>query len=70
MLNQTIIELFKEKWDEIRSQQYILLDQAEGGSYHSKKELEELKSEIELNWNEHIKEFLIRFNKILKYQND
>ncbi len=65
-LNHTIIELFKEKWEEIRSHQYMLSNQAKGGSCHTKKDLEELKSKIEFNWNENVKEFLIRYKKMQK----
>lgn len=68
-LNHTIIELFKEKWEEIRSHQYILLDQVQGGSCHTKKDLEKLKSQIEFNWNENIKRFLMRYKTIQKYGN-
>ena len=44
----------------------MLSNQAKGGSCHTKKDLEELKSKIEFNWNENVKEFLIRYKKMQK----
>lgn len=63
-LNDEIVGLFKEKWEEIRSGRYESFEQSGEGSYHSKKDLDLLKSKIDLDWNDNIAEFLERYHAV------
>lgn len=63
-LNEEIVELFEEKWDEIRSGKYECYEQIGVGSCHSKKEFELLRSRIDFDWDEKIAEFLTRYQNV------
>lgn len=62
-LNNAIVELFKENWDEIKMGNYELYEQKGTGSYHTQKELEVLKQKIEFDWNDNIADFLKRYEE-------
>ncbi len=57
-LNEGIVELFKEHWDDIFSGRYTMHEQGGKGSYHTMKDLEQLKSHIEFDWSDNVGEFL------------
>lgn len=63
-LNQTIVELFKENWDAIKSEEYSLYEQKGKGSYHSQRDLELLKQRIDFDWDENVAEFLERYKSL------
>ena len=60
-LNEAIVKLLKEKWDEIIEGRYVLKEQSGGGSYHKRKELNMLKEKMKFDWNDNIAEFLYRY---------
>jgi methionyl-tRNA formyltransferase len=59
-LHQTMVELFKEKWEEIKTGTHPLLEQRGEGSYHSDKELIELRVKHPFVWSDNIADFLQR----------
>lgn len=63
-LNKEIVELMKEKWDEMKDGCYSLTEQAGKGSCHVKKELDMLKEKIKFSWNDNIGDFLRRYKNI------
>ncbi len=63
-LNEEIVELFEEKWDEIQSGKYESYEQSGAGSHHTKKDIELLRSRIDFDWDESIAKFLERYRKI------
>lgn len=64
-LNDAITCLFKNKWNDIKSGNYRLMNQIGKGSYHSKKDLEQLQQRIAFEWDDNIAEFLKRY-EVLK----
>ena len=62
-LNHEIVRLFQENWEEIKAGTYVLTEQKEGGSYHSKKELNALNQTVGVDWNENIADFLKRYRR-------
>lgn len=62
-LNQAIVELFKENWDEIKTGNYKLYEQTGSGSYHTQKDLDALKQKIAFDWNDNIADFLKRYEE-------
>lgn len=65
-LNKEIVELFKEKWEEMESGQYNLYEQVGEGSYHTKKELDIIRKKLSFNWNDNIANFLKRYQLLLE----
>ncbi len=65
-LNQLIIELFKEKWEDIWTKKYILFEQKGIGSYHKRRDLERIKEKVPFEWNDNISDFLVRYNAFYK----
>lgn len=63
-LQQTIMELFKENWEEIKAGNYPLKEQQGIGSYHAKKNLAELQSKIAFRWSDNIADFLRRYQRL------
>lgn len=63
-LNHTIIELFKEKWNDIINGNYELYRQDGDGSYHTKKDLDKVKSQIFFEWTDNIGDFLKRYHSL------
>lgn len=64
-LNQMIVELFKEKWEEIESGRYKLYEQTGIGSYHTNKDLEALREKMAFDWNDNVADFLRRYKQSL-----
>ena len=64
-LNNEIVALFKEHWEEIYSGTYRWRAFAQNGmgSYHDMNDLCELQNKISFEWNENIEKFLIRYHK-------
>lgn len=67
-LNKAIVELFKEKWREIELGQYHLYEQTGEGSYHTKKEFDQIKARLSFDWNDNIANFLKRYQLLLGNQ--
>lgn len=63
-LNDMAVQLFIEHWEDIWNHNYILEEQAEGGSYHTKKDLERLMKLCPLSWDDNIADFLKRYKKM------
>lgn len=63
-LNQEIVQLFKEKWEEIQSRSYVLFEQKGKGSYHRRKDLDKLREKIPFEWSENISDFLARYQEL------
>lgn len=56
-LNFEIQKLFKDNWENIKTNKYNLFDQVGDGSYHTKKELIEHMTLNNTNWNENISSY-------------
>jgi len=65
-LNDEIIRLFQEHWNDIKNNNYILTEQIGKGSYHNNKQLEELQRKIPFAWDENIANFLQRYKLLEK----
>lgn len=57
-LNETIVELFKENWEEIKAGTYELKPQNGSGSYHTMKDFNELMEQCPFKWTDNIGEYL------------
>ena len=57
-LNETIVELFKENWEEIKAGTYELKPQNGSGSYHTMKDFNELIEQYPFKWTDNIGEYL------------
>lgn len=64
ILNDVAVQLFIEHWEDIWNQNYILKEQADGGSFHTKKDLEKLMEKCPFSWNDNIADFLKRYEKL------
>lgn len=69
-LNDEAVRLFIEHWEEIWNHDYILKEQADGGSYHTKKDLEQLMERCPFSWDDCIADFLERYNQLCTINND
>lgn len=70
-LNNEIVQLFKEHWNDIRRGDYPLLEQIGTGSYHKRSELENVKERVPFKWSDNIAEFLMRYREsYMKNEND
>lgn len=56
-LNEEIVELFKSRWEDIYRENYTAVPQAGKGSYHTKKDLENLLSGKNFSYDMTISEF-------------
>lgn len=63
-LNQEIVDLFIEHWDEIYSGNYVSRKQSGIGSYHTLKDLNEFRNKVDFEWSDKILDFLDKINKI------
>ena len=66
-LNAEMVELFKGCWDSVMDRTVTRIRQKGIGSYHNKKDLEELQTKISFSWEDNIEDFL---NKLGKYNNE
>lgn len=66
-LNEAIVDLFKEHWDEIRTGGYkkFAKKQQGTGSYHTKADLKKLRERIPFEWTDNIADFLNQY-QVLK----
>ncbi len=62
-LNEEIQKLFQENWDSIKGNKIKPIKQKEIGSYHNKKQLEELQSQIPFSWDDNIESFLKKYTE-------
>lgn len=69
-LNQTIVELFKENWEDIIGGKFVLKEQQGKGSYHSVRDLEILRAKIQFDWSDNIAEFLQAYTAVNKKKNE
>ena len=53
-LNEIIIQLFKEHYDELITKTYKTVEQVSGGSEHNSKDLERLLKKYSFSWDENI----------------
>ncbi len=65
-LNFEIVELFKRNWKEIEDGKYPLINQTGRGSYHSLKDLNQLKEICPFQWSDNIAEFLEKYSRKVK----
>lgn len=63
-LNFEIKELFKEKWNDLKSGNYIEKKQADEGSYHNMEQFQKITNKYPLKWTMNIQEYL---NSIERY---
>lgn len=59
-LNEEIVKLFVENWDEIKAQAYVEIPQVLNGTYHSKKDFEKMTRRYPVEWTENIAEYLAK----------
>ena len=62
-MHKEIVELFKEKWKEIRNGEYYPYEQCGKGTYHTKRDLERLEAEIVFEWSDNIAEFMKKYKR-------
>ena len=62
-LNKAISELLKNNWDSIWNGSYTSIPQGGEGTYHSMRDLDELRSRIKFSWNDNVSSFLERYWK-------
>jgi Methionyl-tRNA formyltransferase len=53
-LNETIVALFKENCQDIMGGRIVPREQPSGGSYHSVKDFQEVKSQLDFAWSDNI----------------
>ncbi|MFW5630040.1 MAG: formyltransferase family protein [Acetivibrio ethanolgignens] len=63
-LHREMQALFKENWKAIKENTYSLKEQVRAGSYHRKKELEELKKKLPFAWSDKIADFLEKYHAL------
>ena len=61
-LQREIINLFKENWENIINQSYILKEQLGGGSYHKVNDLKEIEKKCPFVWTDNIDQYKKRYN--------
>lgn len=61
-LQREIINLFKENWENIINQSYILKEQLGGGSYHKVNDLKEIEKKCPFLWTDNIDQYKKRYN--------
>lgn len=64
-LNEEIVKLFKEHWEEIISGSYKTKVQIGQGSYHSKKQLEQLQECMPFEWSDCVADVLRKYKKLV-----
>jgi folate-dependent phosphoribosylglycinamide formyltransferase PurN/RimJ/RimL family protein N-acetyltransferase len=64
-LNNRIMELFKEHWDEIASQSYYGRRPIGKGSYHSVKDLRELREKMDFSWTDKIENVVCAYKNLI-----
>ena len=62
-LHHEITELFKAHWEEIYDGNYCLYDQKGTGSFHTLRDLKELRKHTEFQWTDNIASFLEKYHK-------
>ena len=64
-LNDEIVQLFMDNWNEIKEQNYIETPQAPGGSYHNMKDFRAITEKCPVDWSENINEYLIKLRNVV-----
>lgn len=65
-LHRTIVELFQQNWEDLKRGTYQLRVQQGKGSYHNKKDLEELMDRCPFSWSDSIADFMERYDRTVK----
>ncbi len=65
-LMKEMIGLFQEKWPIIKAGTYQSVPQVETGSYHCKKDLEEMGKICPFEWSDNIDAYLNRYRKMME----
>lgn len=60
-LHKTIMELFMDKWEEIKAGNAPLLEQTGTGTYHSVNDMNQIRNRISFDWNDQISDFLKKY---------
>lgn len=63
-LNEMIVQLFKENWENIKRGNCQGVPQVGEGSYHSKRDLELLQQRIMFSWEDNIEKFLLKYKNL------
>lgn len=63
-LNDEIVELFIENWNEIKEQKYSIMPQESKGSYHNMKDFRMITGKCPVDWMENIDKYLKRLKKV------
>lgn len=64
-LNDEIVQLFMDNWNEIKEQNYIETPQVPGGSYHNMKDFRAITEKCPVDWSENINEYLIKLRNVV-----
>lgn len=60
-LHNTIMELFMEKWEEIKAGNAPLIEQTGTGTYHCINDMDKIRNTIPFDWNDNISDFLKKY---------
>lgn len=64
-LNDEIVQLFMDNWNEIKKQNYIETPQELSGSYHNMKDFRVITEKCPVDWSENINEYLIKLRNVV-----
>ena len=65
-LMKEMMELFRENWTVIEAGTYQPVKQVETGSYHCKKDLEEMAKMCPFEWSDNIDAYLAKYRKVME----
>lgn len=65
ILNDEIVQLFIEHWDEIKERNYIETLQEFGGSYHNMNDFRIITEKCPVDWSENIYEYLRKIKSVV-----
>ena len=68
-LNEEIISLFCDNWEDIKYKNYKLIKQQEKGSYHKHKELQEIQTKVPFKWEDNIAKYIEKYNEYYRHNN-
>lgn len=63
-LNDMIVKLFQQNWENIKNRNYILKEQQGEGSYHTKKDLDMLMQKCPFEWSDCIADYKKRLGAV------
>lgn len=64
-LNDEIVQLFVENWEEIKEKKYTEILQETGGSYHNMKDFKMITEKCPIDWTENIDEYLKKLRNVV-----